>query len=53
MVLDKNYVFEAVFNKKVALNKEEKIKNEKNAIEVLVNEYKPKIKKSEKTRKTC
>ena len=48
MVLDKNYVFEAVFNKKVALNKEEKIKNEKNAIEVLVNEYKPKIKKSEK-----
>ncbi len=46
MILDKDYVFEAEFEKKSAKNSEEKLKSQKEAIEVVLNDYKPKKKKS-------
>lgn len=42
MVLNKDYVFEAVFDKKEAKSKEEKLYKQKRAIEVVLNDYKTK-----------
>lgn len=47
MLLDKDYVFEAMFEKKQAKNQEEKLSKQKNAIEAAVSEYKPKKKKTQ------
>jgi len=48
MILDKDYVFEAEFEKKAARTQEEKLKRQKDAIEVVLNDYKPKKKKPER-----
>lgn len=46
ILLDKDYIFEAMFEKKQAISQEEKLLKQKNAIESAVNEYKPKSKKT-------
>lgn len=47
MVLDKNYIFEAIFEKKTAKSFEDKNENEKMAIEIVLNDFKPKKQKQE------
>lgn len=47
MVLDKDYTFVAEFSKPILKNTEEKIKKQKEIIEVTLNDYKPKKEKKD------
>ncbi len=46
MLLDKDYVFEAIFDKKQPISDEEKTEKQKSAIKVALNDYKKDTKKS-------